>query len=57
MRVGVQVKYLSTSALLTPKRFKNLGAAVALHGRDAHLRADLDHTFERGLDVFVLAFS
>ena len=32
---------------------ENLRAAVALDGGDAHLGNDLDHAFDRGLDVIL----
>ena len=31
-------------------RFKNLRAAIALDGRNAHLGNDFDHALDRGLD-------
>ncbi len=39
--------------LAETERLEDLRAAVALHGRDAHLGEGLDHTLDRCLDVLI----
>ena len=43
MREAVPVKYRSMTASAQADGLEDLRAAVALHGRDAHLRHDLQH--------------
>jgi hypothetical protein len=47
MRDGVQVKYSSTTSLVEADRLEDLGAAVALDRRDAHLGHHLDDALAR----------
>ena len=52
-RPGSPGEILVYQSLAQPKCFEYLSAAVALNGRDAHLRKDFDDTFHRRLDVVV----
>ncbi len=49
-RDAVQVKYSSMTSWLQADGLEHLGAVIALDGRDAHLRHDLDDALGDGLD-------
>ncbi len=51
MRVAVPVKYLATKSDLQADGVEDLGAAIGLVGRDAHLRHHLEQSLVDRLDV------